>query len=152
MMPIISQYRKAVRRLAVRAFCLAMVTLAVWSGACVPGAMAVGSEKAGAVVSERAAAELDRVAGSGTSDFVEGAAQGVAGKAQRDIGGVKDQFSDSPSNQVDSATDRLGGAANQVTGKVKRDVGRAKGAAADTADDIEDGAEGVVESIKDFFN
>lgn len=70
----------------------------------------------------------------------------TVGKAKRGIGQLKDTV------DADSTTDKLGGTADQLKGKVKRNVGEAKGAAANAADDVEDAAGGVVESIKDFFD
>ncbi len=140
----VNQYRQRLRRLAVRAVCLVMVSMAVWSGAWVPGAMAVGSQKAGEVMNARAAAELDRMAGEGTSDQLEGAVQETTGKMKRGVGEATGQFR--------GTTDQAEGAADQLKGSIKRDVGKAKGAAADAGDDIQDKADGVVESIKDFFD
>ncbi len=140
---------RQVKQMASRLACLLMVTVAVWSGAWLPNAatsaMAVGSEAAGAVVNERAAAELDRMAGAGTSDKLEGAVQGAVGKAKRAAADIGDVDVDSLGNKLDGATDEL-------AGKVKRDVGRTKSAAADAGDDVEESAEGFVESIKDFFD
>jgi uncharacterized protein YjbJ (UPF0337 family) len=126
---------RGVRRFFAYAICLIMVGVAAWGGMVMPSAIAagVGSQSAADVVNSRAAAELDRVSGAGTSDKLEGAAQETAGKVKRGINGVN-------------------GSADQVEGKVKRDVGRAKGAAADAGEDIKEGANGMVESIKDFFN
>ncbi len=146
------QYRKLLKRLAVRTVCLAMVTMAVWGGAWMPSAIAVGSQAAADVVNERAAAELDRMSGAGTSDQLEGAAQKTVGKVKRGVGEVTGQADDSLSGKFDSAAQKTEGAADELTGKVKRSMGQAKGAAADAGDDIEDTAGGVVESIKDFFN
>ncbi|MEL6605235.1 MAG: CsbD family protein [Cyanobacteria bacterium J06614_10] len=134
------------RRLAVRAACFVMVALLAWSGPLVPSANAVGSESAAEVVNSRAAAELDRVAGAGTSDQVEGAVDSVVGKAKRGIGRVSDEVSG------DGTLKRVEGAADQLEGKVKRGVGQAKSAAADAGEDIEDSANGIVDSIKDLFD
>ncbi len=129
----------------VRTACLAMVTVAVFGGL-VPTAYAVGSQAAADVINERAAAELDRVSGAGTSDQLEGAVDSTVGKAKRSIGRAEDSV------DLNSAADRLDGATDQLKGKVKSDIGQAKGATADAAEDVEDAAGGVVESIKDFFN
>jgi uncharacterized protein YjbJ (UPF0337 family) len=137
---------RRVRRFFIYAVCLAMVSMTVWGTALTPSAVAagVGSQSAADVVNSRAAAELDRVSGEGTSDKLEGAAQETAGKVKRGISRVGDD--------VNGATNQLDGSADQLEGKVKRDVGRAKGAAADAGEDIKEGADGVVESIKSFFN
>lgn len=145
-------YRRLLKRLAVRAVCLAMVAVAVWGGAWMPSAIAVGSQAAGEVVNERAAAELDRMSGAGTSDQLEGAAQKTVGKVKRGVGEVTGRTDDSLSGKFDSASQKAEGATDEFAGKVKRGVGQAKGAAAEAGDDLEDGANGVVESIKDFFN
>ena len=144
---------KKLRQVAARVACLLMVTVAVWGGAWSPGAMqsamAVGSEAAGAVVNERAAAELDRVAGAGTSDQLEGAVQGAVGSVKRGAADLSDKIDGA---DLDSLGNRLDGATDELAGKVKRDVGRTKSAADDLGDDVEESAEGFVESIKDFFD
>ncbi|MGB3294204.1 MAG: CsbD family protein [Phormidesmis sp.] len=146
------QYRRLLKRLAVRTVCAAMVAVAVWGGAWMPNAIAVGSQAAADVVNERAAAEVDRMAGAGTSDQLEGAAQKTVGKMKRGLGEVTGQADDSLSGKLDSAGQKIEGRTDELKGKVKRDVGRTKGAAAEAGDDIEDTAGGVMESIKDFFN
>lgn len=138
--------KAVVKSWVVRAFCLALVTIAVWSGAVVPTANAVGSKEAAAVVNDRAAAELDRVAGAGTSDELEGAVDSAVGKTKRGIGQAKDSL------DIDSATDKLDGATDELQGKLKRDVGRAKGAADDLGDDLEESTNGIIDSIKDLFD
>ncbi|MGC1309213.1 MAG: hypothetical protein WA885_18480 [Phormidesmis sp.] len=143
-MVFFNQCRLRLQRMAVQAVCLLMVALSVWGGAWVPAAAAVGSQEAADVMNARAAAELDRVAGAGTSDQVSGTVDSTVGKAKRAVGGMDDG--------LDSATKRLDGATDQVQGKVKRDVGRAKSKASEVGDDLEDTSEGIVESIKDFFD
>jgi uncharacterized protein YjbJ (UPF0337 family) len=133
------QYRLNLKKIAVQAACLMMVTITVWGVAWIPNATAasVGSEKAAAVMNERAAAELDRVSGAGTSDQLEGTVQKTVGKTKRGLS---------------QAADRLDGSADELKGQMKRDIGRAKGAAANAGDEVEDTTKGVVESVKDFFN
>ena len=92
------------------------------------------------------------MAGAGTSDQLEGAAQTTVGKMKRGVSEVTGQVDDSLSGKFDSAARKTEGATDEIKGKVKRDVGRTKGAAAETGEDIEDAAGGVVDSIKDFFN
>lgn len=147
-----NQYRQKLKVLAVRAACLIMVTVAVWGGAWVPGAAAVGSEKAGAVMNERAAAELDRMSGEGTSDQLKGAVQDTVGKAKRGVARATDGLDDSLSGKLDNTSDRMDGAADELKGEANRNIGKAKGAAADASDDAKDKAQGIVESIKDFFD
>ncbi len=137
------------RQAAIRIVCLLMVTVAVWGGAWSPNAIAVGSEAAGAVVNERAAAELDRMSGAGTSDQLEGAVQGAVGNIKRGAANLSDKVN---GPDLDSAGNRLDGATDELAGKVKRDVGRAKSAADDLGNDAEDKAEGFVESVKGFFD
>lgn len=146
-----NQYCQKVKQLALRAACIVMVTVIMLSGAWTPSAMAVGSEKAAAVVNDRAAAELDRVSGAGTSERLEGAAQSTIGKAKRGTAELTDGISNSVGDKLDRAENKLEGATDELSGKIKRDVGRAKGAAADTAADAKGNAKGVVESIKDLF-
>lgn len=148
----LTQYRQRLKQLAVRVACLAMVAVAVWGGAWVPAATAVGSQEAAAVINDRAAAELDRMSGAGTSDQLEGAAQETVGKVKRGVGRVTGQADNSLGDKLDSATTRMGGAADEAKGKMKRDIGQAKGAADRAGDKAEDKAEGVIESIKDFFD
>lgn len=144
-MVFLSQRFGSLMRKISRSACLILAAV-LFFGASVPAAFAVGSQAAGEVVNERAAAELDRVAGAGTSDQLEGAVDSTVGSVKRGIGQTKDAV------DADSAADKFDGAGDQLKGKVKRNVGKAKGAAADAADDVEDAAGGVVESIKDFFD
>ena len=121
-----NQYRQKLKVLAVRVACLIMVTVAVWGGAWVPGAVAVGSEKAGAVMNERAAAELDRMSGVGTSDKLKGAVQENVGKAKRGVARATDGLDDSLGGKLGNATDRMSGAADELKGKVNRNIGEDK--------------------------
>ncbi len=156
----LGQYYVNIKKLAVRAACLMLITVAVWGGFWVPNATAAGSKEAGAVMNERAAAELDRMSGAGTSDQLQGNVEKTVGKAKRGMGRMADDVNDVSDrdlgdklgNKLNNAADRLDGSAKELNGKVKRDVGRAKGAAADAGDKANDKAEGVVESIKDFFD
>lgn len=133
------------KQLAVYAACLAILVSGVWGSVWVSDAHAVGSEKAGEIMNERAARELDRVAGEGTSDRLEGAVDGAVGTVKRSASEIGDL-------DVDQAARKLDGAADELKGKVKRDVGRAKAAAADAGEELEDTSEGIVESIKEFFD
>ena len=82
----------ALSQLAVRTVCLLMVTVIAIGGVWSPTAMAVGSQKAADVVNERAAAELDRVSGAGTSDKLGGTVQETVGKAKRGAANLTDGF------------------------------------------------------------
>lgn len=205
--------RRQLKQIVVRTACLLMVSAAVWSGAGLllgmPSALAVGSEAAGEVVNERAAAELDRVAGAGTSDKLGGAVQETVGKVKRGAADLKDTLdidtagtklegtadelkgkakrgaadigdalgADTLGTKVDGATDELagkakrvgakigdalsadesvtdkmGGTADELAGKAKQGIGSAKSTAADIGDDVEDSADGFLQSVRDFFN
>ncbi|MEM6596728.1 MAG: hypothetical protein AAF810_17890 [Cyanobacteria bacterium P01_D01_bin.36] len=144
-MAMFPRCRQRLKRLSVRAVCLLWVVIAIWGAAWVPQANAdsvgVGSEKAAAIVRERAANELDRVAGQGSSDFIEGIAQESLGKAKRKVGQLTDD--------VDSSVD---GAADQLEGSLKRDVGSLKNKAENIGDDLGDAAEDALDSVRDFFD
>ncbi|MGB3669216.1 MAG: hypothetical protein WBG63_06945 [Phormidesmis sp.] len=150
------QYAKQFKSLIFRWACVLLVTFTVWGGAVVPSAVAdsvgVGSDKAGDVMLDRAAKELDRTAGAGTSDFVEGAVDGSVGKVKRGFGEAKGQLDDSLEGQLEGAANRVEGATDQLKGKAKRDAGRLKGKASDAGDDIEESTESIVDAVKDFFN
>ena len=144
-MSVFQEYRQQFKRLATRAVCLLWVVIALWGTAWVPQANAdsvgVGSQRAAEIMRERAANELDRMAGEGASDFIEGSAEGSIGKVKRSLGKLTDD--------VDTSLD---GATDQLKGKVKRDVGRLKGKAADRGSDLEDATEDAVDSVKDFLD
>ncbi len=148
--------------LIVRYACVLLLTVAAWGGAFTPNAMAdsinsgsdvgVGSNKAGEIVLDRAARELDRSVGEGTSDFVEGAVEGSVGKVKSGIGEAKSNLDDSLDGQLSGAGDRVEGTADQLEGKAKRNIGRLEGKASDVGDDVEESAEGIIDAVKDFFN
>lgn len=141
----VSKAAAKLRKLAAFAMCLTLLVVGTWSSVWVLDAQAVGSEKAGEIMNDRAAREIDRMAGEGTSDRLEGAVDGAVGTLKRAASDVGDLDADKAARKLDGATDEL-------KGKVKRDVGRAKAAAADVGEDIEDSSEGIVESIKEFFD
>lgn len=143
----INQYFRQAKQLALRAACLLMMIVAVWSSTFTTPAYAAGSTKAADIINERAATELDSVVGAGTSDQLEGAVEGVVGKAKRGIGRVSGDL-----NDLDAVGKRLDGAADEIEGKVKRDIGRTKSAVDDIGDDLEDEADGFVESLKSLFD
>lgn len=121
-----------------RIFCVGLATLVIGSsllfGFSAPAA-AVGN-KAGDVVQNRAERELDRVAGSGTANQIEGRAKEDLGRVQR---------------QVDKVTGDTDGLGNQVQGRAQKDIGRAQSAVEDAADAAQDTGEGIVDSVKSFF-
>ncbi len=159
-MVILKQYSKrfsveGLKQWTLRGLCCLMVTAVIASGLFVsyaPSAMAVGSEAAADVVNSRAAAELDRMSGEGTSDQLEGAIKETTGKAKRGIDRMTGDMDDSVGDKLNSAGRRLDGATDEMSGKIQSDVGRAKRAASDAGDDVEDATGGFVESVKDFFN
>ena len=120
----------------VKTLCLGLLAAVLLNVTVVSSAIAMPSDSADIAMS-RAAEELDRVAGDGTSAQVEG-------KVQRDIGTVK--------RSVGKATGQVEGAADQVKGKVKGDIGRTQDAAEDVRDNAEDAADGFVDSVKDLFD
>ena len=121
-----------------RLLCVGLATLIVGSsllfGFSTP-AVAVGND-AGDVVQSRAERELDRVAGSGTANEIEG-------RAKEDIGRVQ--------RQVDKVTGGIDGIGNQVQGRAQKDIGRTQGAVEDAAEAAEDSADGLIDSVKSFF-
>lgn len=123
-------------RQTAKALCLSLLAAVLLNVVAVPGAIAMPTDSADAVMS-RAANEVDRVVGEGTSNQIEG-------KVQRDIGRVE--------RGVGKATGQVEGAADQVQGKVKSDIGRTQEAAEDASDAAEDATESFVDSVKDFFN
>ncbi len=110
--------QQRIKRVAVRMACFLMVSAAVFGGAGItagmPSALAVGSEAAGEVVNERAAAELDRMAGAGTSDKLSGVVDETVGKAKRGVADIKDTL------DIDTTGAKLEGAADELKGKAKR--------------------------------
>ena len=134
-------YCHRLKRFAIRAACLLMVAATVWGGAWVPSANAVGSEKAASIMQERAATELDRMAGEPSDDVLKEAARSTA------------KNSDLKSIGADLDTDLdLDKAGQKLKGKVKRDVRRTKSKAAELGSNVEDAADSAVDSVKDLFN
>ncbi|PZO10360.1 MAG: hypothetical protein DCF25_20645 [Leptolyngbya foveolarum] len=132
-----NQYRHQLKRFAVKAVCLLMLAATVWGGGWVSSANAVGSEKAAEIMQDRAASELDRMAGEKSDDVLKEAARNTA-----KTGGT-DAF---------NAGSDLDEAGRKLKGSVKRDARKAKSKAADIGDDIEDAAGSVMDSVKDLFN
>lgn len=121
-----------------RIFCVGLATLVMGSsllfGFSAP-AIALGN-KAGDIVQQRAERELDRTAGAGTANQIEG-------RAKEDMGRVQNQI-----EKVTGGNDSLG---NQIQGRAQRDIGRTQGAVESAADAAQDSAEGIVGSVKNFF-
>ncbi|MCM1981694.1 CsbD family protein [Lyngbya confervoides] len=80
---------------------------------------------------------LDNMAGSGTSDQLEGAAQQAAGAIKKQVGQV---------------TRQAEGTADQIQGRAKADIGRVKGSAEDLGEAAERSGESLMDNIKDFFD
>lgn len=137
----LDQYRHRLKRFAIKAACLLMVAATVWGGGWVPSANAVGSEKAASIMQDRAAAELDRMAGQKSDDVLKEAARSTAKNS-----GLK-----SIGNDLDTDLD-LDEAGRKLKGKVERDVRRTKSKAAELGGDVEDAADSVVDSVKDLLD
>lgn len=131
------QYRHQLKRFAVRAICLVMVAATVWGGGWVPSASAVGSEKAAEIMQERAARELDRMAGEKSDDVLKEAARNTARNGGRDT--------------FDADLD-LDEAGRKLKGDVKRGASKARSKAARLGEDLEDAADSAVDSVKDLFD
>ncbi|MBE9069804.1 CsbD family protein [Leptolyngbya cf. ectocarpi LEGE 11479] len=123
-------------RQTAKALCLSLLAAVLLNVVAVPGAIALGTDSTDIAMS-RAADEVDRVVGEGTSNQIEG-------KVQRDIGNVK--------QSVGKVTGQIEGATDQVKGKVKSDIGRTQAAADDAGDAAEDATEGFIDSVKDLFD
>lgn len=85
----------------------------------------------------KAKSDLDKVAGSGTSDKLEGQVDKVTGKVQQELGNVRGQAE---------------GVAKQVRGKAKEDIGTTRGAIDKAADRAEEASDNAIDSVKGFFN
>ncbi|MGF1521184.1 MAG: CsbD family protein [Leptolyngbyaceae cyanobacterium] len=120
-----------------QALCISTAALMLCSGVMFGwGSVALAGERAASAVQARAEQELDRVAGSGTANQIEGQVKEGVGKVQR---------------QVDKTTSQVDGAAKQAAGRAQKDIGRTQEAVEDAADTAQDSAEGIVDSVKDFF-
>jgi len=121
-----------------RLFCVGLATLVIGSGLLFgfsAPAAALGNE-AGDIVQQRAERELDRKAGAGTANQLEGRAQEELGKVQRQV------------NKTTGGTEGLG---NQIQGQAQKNIGRTQDAVEDAAESAKDSAGGIVDSVKDFF-
>jgi uncharacterized protein YjbJ (UPF0337 family) len=90
--------------------------------------------EAGRVVKERAKSELDSKTSTGVGDEIEGKVKKNAGKVQR-------QFGDSTK-----------GTARQLEGQAQESAGKTRRGAENLAEEAQEKAGGVVDSIKDFFD
>ena len=85
----------------------------------------------------RAKSDVNRVAGAGTADRLEGYVDQAAGTVEKKAG------------KVASAIE---GTADQVQGRAKADIGRVKGAAEDTAEAAGESGENLIDNVIDFFD
>ena len=95
---------------------------------------AIALNDAGRVVKERAKTELDSKTSTGTGDEIEGKVKKNAGKVQRQFG------------------DSVEGTARQLEGQAQENAAKARRGAEDLAEDAQEKADGIVDSIKDFFD
>jgi uncharacterized protein YjbJ (UPF0337 family) len=95
---------------------------------------ATAMNDAGRVVKERAKTELDSKTSTGVGDEVEGRIKKNAGKVQR-------QFGDSTK-----------GTARQMEGQAQENAAKARRGAENLAEDAQEKADGIVDSIKNFFD
>ncbi len=100
------------------------------------GAPAAANNAAGQVMQNRAEQELDRVAGAGTANQIEGRATEDLGRVQRQVGQV---------------TNQTKGVAKQVEGRAQKDIGRTQSALENAADTVEDSTDNLVDSVKNFL-
>ena len=89
----------------------------------------------------KAKADLDNVAGLGTSAQLEG-------KVERTTGVIQENFGDAR----DDLEQQVAGTANRLKGNVKEATGGTAKALDNAADDLEDAGEGLVEKVKNFFD
>ncbi|MEL7071283.1 MAG: hypothetical protein AAGN15_21905 [Cyanobacteria bacterium J06581_3] len=137
-MKVFSQHHRQLKSAVVRIACLLLATLTVWGGAMVPTAVAdsvgVGSQKAAAIMRERAANEFERMGASKVGDVVEDMLESAA--------------KNSP--ELDGA--QLENAARKTKSKIERDVRRTKRGASELGDKIENAAENAADSVKDALD
>lgn len=137
-MNIFRQCHQQFRSIAVRVACLLLVTIAVWGGALVPTAMAdsvgVGSQKAAAVMRERAANEFDRMGASEAGDAVNDVLESAA-KSSPELDG----------SQLEDATQK-------AKNKASRDIKRTKRGASRLGDKLENATESAADSVKDALD
>ncbi len=147
---------------------LAMVALLLCASVWISSPAIAASDAAEAVdaMQNRAEQDLDRVAGSGTTNQIKGKAQEDLGRVQREVDkatsqveGAAKQLQGKAQKDIgrtqaaaEEAADAVEGAAKQLQGKAQKDIGRTQAAAEEAADAVEDSTEGFVDSIKDFFN
>jgi uncharacterized protein YjbJ (UPF0337 family) len=85
----------------------------------------------------KAKSDVDKVAGYGTSDKLEGQVDKASGKIQRDLGKSRGEIE---------------GAAKQARGKAKEDIGTTRRGIEKTADRADKASDNAIDSIKNFFS
>ncbi len=75
---------------------------------------------------------------------VEGIGDQIEGKAQQDIGTLQ--------RNLGKVAGQTEGAIKQAQGKAKQDIGTVKNQLDNAADNVEDASEGLIDTVKDFFN
>jgi uncharacterized protein YjbJ (UPF0337 family) len=122
--------RQTLKRILGFSLMVVMVTTIVFSFPTHANAL----NDAGQVVKERAKRELDSKTSVGTGDEIEGQLKQNAGKVQR-------QFGDSRE-----------GMARQLEGEAQENAAKARRGTQELAEDTQNKATGIVDSIKDFFD
>lgn len=105
-----------------------------------PNLVATGSQAAGAVEKSRAEREVDRMWGEGSHESVEGKVQETLGGAKRRIGNITG----------DTDTE-VRGAGDEIKGRTQYNTGKAKSTLEDAQENVEEGAQGIIDNVKDFF-
>ena len=133
---------RAIAQTVRNSFCMGLMTLLLCTGLVISIPQpAVAGNQAANVAQARAEQELDRVAGEGTADQIKGRAEADLGRVQRQVGKVTDD--------MDA---RAKGVAKQIEGRATKDIGRTESAAEKAANQLEDTSEGLIDSVKDFFD
>ena len=123
--------RQALKRVLSLGLAVCAIATGIWFSF---PAQATALNEAGQVVKERAKSELDSKTSAGTGDELEGKVKKNVGKVQRQLG------------------DSVEGTARQVEGQVQESASKARQGAEDLAEDAQEKAGGIVDSIKNFFD
>lgn len=89
----------------------------------------------------KAKSDLDTVAGSGSSNQLEGKVDRATGVIQENLGDARDDLGQ-----------QIEGAANRAKANVKETAGIAAKAIDNATDDLENASESLVEKVKNFFD
>ncbi|NES03830.1 MAG: CsbD family protein [Okeania sp. SIO2F4] len=79
---------------------------------------------------------LDKVAGEGTSNKIEGKVDTAVGKAQQELGNTKSQAE---------------GLAKQAEGKAESDIGTVESTLEKSASEVQETSENIFDNVKSFF-